>query len=457
LSENAIFARLEWAVRTLAIAIGLTTTVAVPAGFGTVAYWDQVAYRQFQARLAADRLSEYAYIQGPAWRFAKHRLEELIAFVVLPGDDVCQLVYDIDGNLVFMRGDRPSGPKLVQSSPIVMASEAAGSVVLEVSLYPFLGRLGVLGLVGLVLGIGAYVSVHILPLRVLRRAVAQLDATQAVLHEQIAMTESALATAREKTLIAEETSQKLVAALGRAELANRTKSEFLSNMSHELRTPLNAIIGFSDMMMTQCFGPVGDQHYVGYVSDIHRSGHLLLDIINDILDLSKIEAGRMVLHRETVDIRDVVESCQRLIAGRAEDAGLLLSVEWSVPGALSLQADGTKLKQVLLNLLSNAVKFTPRGGRVTVAIRCPAEGLVELSVADTGIGMSAADLEIAMEPFRQVENSHTRKYQGTGLGLPLVKALVELHGGKFRVESEPGIGTKATVVLSTEVRASAAA
>ncbi|GEO36564.1 signal transduction histidine kinase [Skermanella aerolata] len=457
MKENAIFARLEWAVRTLAIVIGLTTTVAVPAGFGTVAYWDQVAYRQFQARLAADRLSEYAYIQGPAWRFAKHRLEELIAFVVLPDDDVCQIVYDIKGNLVFMRGERPSGPKLVQSSPIVMASEEAGSVVLEVSLYPFLGRLGVLGLVGLALGIGAYVSVHILPLRVLRRAVAQLDATQSDLHEQIAMTANALATAREKTLVAEETSQKLVAALERAELANRTKSEFLSNMSHELRTPLNAIIGFSDMMMAQCFGPVGDQHYVGYVSDIHRSGHLLLDIINDILDLSKIEAGRMELHRETVDIRDVVESCQRLIVGRADAAGLILGVEWSVQGGLSLQADGTKLKQVLLNLLSNAVKFTPRGGRVTVAIRSLPGGRLELSVADTGIGMSAAELEIAMEPFRQVENSHTRKYQGTGLGLPLVKALVELHGGEFYVESAPGFGTKATVVLSTEAKASAAA
>jgi signal transduction histidine kinase len=337
-----------------------------------------------------------------------------------------------------------------------MASEPAGSVVLETSLYPFLGKVAVLGLIGLVLGFGAYVSVHLLPLRALRRALAQLNVTQAILHDQITVTENALATARDKTIVAEETSQKLEAALQRAELANRTKSEFLSNMSHELRTPLNAIIGFSDMMMSQYFGPVGDQHYAGYVSDIHRSGHLLLNIINDILDLSKIEAGRMELYRENVDIRDVVESCQRLIAGRAEDAGLTVSVEWSVQRPLTLQADLTKLKQVLLNLLSNAVKFTPRGGRVTVSIRSPADDLVELSVTDTGIGMTPAELVIAMEPFRQVENSHTRKYQGTGLGLPLVKTLVELHGGEFRIESEPGVGTKTTVLLPIQVMAFAA-
>jgi two-component system cell cycle sensor histidine kinase PleC len=228
-------------------------------------------------------------------------------------------------------------------------------------------------------------------------------------------------------------------------------------MSHELRTPLNAIIGFSDMMIGQYFGPVGDQHYVGYVADIHRSGHLLLNIINDILDLSKIEAGRMELYRETVEIHDIVESCRRLIMGRAENAGLTLCAEWSVQGPLMLDADPTKLKQVLLNLLSNAVKFTPHGGRITVSIRALAGDRMELSVADTGIGMTPADLAVAMEPFRQVENSQTRKHQGTGLGLPLVKALVELHGGEFRIESEPGVGTKTTVVLPTLAMASAAA
>ena len=201
--EKAIFARLERVVRTLAIAIGVTTTIAVPAGFGTVAYWDQVAYRQFQTRLAADRLSEYAYIQGPAWRFAKHRLEELIAFVVLPGDQVCQLVFYQGGRLVFMQGARPSGPRLVQSSPIVIGPEQVGSVVIEFSLYPLLAKVGVYEPHRnryFVLGFGAYVSVHLLPLRVLRRAVAQLDAAQASLRDQVTMTQSALATAREKTI-----------------------------------------------------------------------------------------------------------------------------------------------------------------------------------------------------------------------------------------------------------------
>jgi signal transduction histidine kinase len=447
--EKDIFGRLERLVRTLAVVVGLTTAIAVPAGFGTVSYWDQIAYRQFQAHLAADRLSEYAYIQGPVWRFGKHRLEELIAFVFLPGDEACQIVYDQEGRQVFVNGIRPYWPKLVQTSSIVIGSEPTGSVVIEVSLYPFLGWLAVLVLIGIVLGFSAYISIHRFPLRVLRRAIGQLEVTQAILREQVVMTESALATAREKTMVAEEAFQKLEVALQRAELANHSKSEFLSNMSHELRTPLNAIIGFSEVMMGQYFGPISEQHYAGYVSDIHRSGHLLLNIINDILDLSKIEAGRMELYRETVEIRDIVESCQRLIAGRADDAGLVVTVEWHDPGPLTLQADPTKLKQVLLNLLSNAVKFTPRGGRITISIACLADHRMKLVVADTGIGMTAADLVVAMEPFRQVDSSHSRKYQGTGLGLPLVKALVELHGGEFHIESQPGVGTTTTVLLPT--------
>jgi len=455
--ERAILARLERLVRTLAVVIDLTTSVAVPAGFGTVAYWDQIAFRQFQARLAADRLSEYAYIQGPAWRFGKHRLEELISFVALPGDEVCQIVYDQAGRLVFVQGPQPSGPKLAQASTIVMGPEPVGSVVIEVSLYPFLGRLAFLTAIGLVLGFSAYISVNLLPLRVLRRAIAHLEAAQASLREQVVMTERALQTAREKTVIAEETSQKLEGAVQRAELANRAKSEFLSNMSHELRTPLNAIIGFSEVMMGQYFGPIGDQHYAGYALDIHKSGHLLLSIINDILDLSKIEAGRMELYLENGEIHDIVESCQRLIAGRAEDAGLTVMVEWHDPRTLTLHADLTKLKQVLLNLLSNAVKFTPRGGMITVSVEYLVDNRISLTVADTGVGMTAADLLVAMEPFRQVDNSHTRKYQGTGLGLPLAKALVELHGGEFRIGSQPQVGTTVTIVLPTVAAESAVA
>jgi signal transduction histidine kinase len=165
----------------------------------------------------------------------------------------------------------------------------------------------------------------------------------------------------------------------------------------------------------------------------------------------------MELYRETVDIRDVLESCRQLIAGRAEDAGLVVAVEWHDEGPLTLQADLTKLKQVLLNLLSNAVKFTPCGGKITISVECVVDQWIKLTVADTGIGMTAVDLVVAMEPFRQVDNSHTRRYQGTGLGLPLVKALVELHGGEFRIESQPGTGTTATVLLPNAATVSAAA
>lgn len=238
----------------------------------------------------------------------------------------------------------------------------------------------------------------------------------------------------------------------RAEAANQAKSEFLANMSHELRTPLNAINGFSEIMAGEMFGPLGHPKYKGYAGDIHRSGQHLLSLINDILDMAKIEAGKMKLHYEPVSIADACEDAVRLMRGKIEDARLRFSLH--VDSAPEIEADYRGVKQVLLNLLSNAVKFTPEGGSITLSVRRivsdDGEERVRVSCADTGIGIAAEDIERLAQPFEQVEGQHSKTTQGTGLGLSLTKALVELHGGALTIESELGAG--ATVSFELPVR-----
>ena len=230
----------------------------------------------------------------------------------------------------------------------------------------------------------------------------------------------------------------------RAEAANRAKSEFLANMSHELRTPLNAINGFSEIMSQEMFGPLGDARYKGYTFDILSSGQHLLALINDILDMSKIEAGKMALRLEPLLLEELAEDVYRLMRNRAESADLGLKVAF--PDHLpEIEADYRALKQILINLLSNALKFTPRGGTITLRAEPVNDGLGEqvlISVEDTGIGIAKDDLERLGQPFVQVESQHSKTVQGTGLGLALTKSLVELHGGELVMQSVQGKGTK---------------
>jgi two-component system cell cycle sensor histidine kinase PleC len=244
----------------------------------------------------------------------------------------------------------------------------------------------------------------------------------------------------------------------RAEGANKAKSEFLANMSHELRTPLNAINGFSEIMVGEMFGPMGDKRYAEYAQDILSSGQHLLALINDILDMSKIEAGKMNLRFEPLHLGDVIEDAVRLVRNRAEAAGLTLQVE--VPDLPEVEADYRAIKQVLLNLLSNAVKFTPNGGGVTVvgqSRRDPLGERVCISVKDTGIGISREDIGRLARPFEQIESQHSKTQQGTGLGLALTKSLVEMHDGALEIESEPGKGTTVSFLLPLHHRATAGA
>jgi two-component system cell cycle sensor histidine kinase PleC len=233
-------------------------------------------------------------------------------------------------------------------------------------------------------------------------------------------------------------------ARAQAEQASQAKSSFLAHVSHELRTPLNAIMGFSEVISREMFGAVGNERYSAYARDIHTSGGLLLSMISDILDLSKAEAGRMELYETHVDLAATASEAMRMLIDRARQAGVALCTD--IPSGLpALRADERKIIQIFMNLISNAVKFTPQGGMVVVAAQIGAEGGLRLSVRDSGIGMSAQEIERALQPFGQIDNLYNKKHVGTGLGLPLVRSIAELHDGALEIESEPGKGTTVTV------------
>jgi PAS domain S-box-containing protein len=240
--------------------------------------------------------------------------------------------------------------------------------------------------------------------------------------------------------------QLLRAAKERAEVANSAKSEFLANMSHELRTPLNAILGFSDIIADRLFGDDKIERYSAYARDIHGSGTHLLAIINDILDLSKIEAGRATLDEAEISLATIVSEVTTLSADSAQRKGIAYGSELLSP-APQLVVDARKLVQILVNLTSNAIKFTPFGGAVRLAANLRSDGALAISVSDTGIGIAPESLETVMSPFGQVESAFQREHHGTGLGLPLAKLLTEMHGGTLSLESNPGRGTIVTVVL----------
>ncbi|MBL6939752.1 MAG: histidine kinase [Alphaproteobacteria bacterium] len=254
----------------------------------------------------------------------------------------------------------------------------------------------------------------------------------------------ALVSGKMHLLVARE--KQLATALADAEAANRAKSSFLALMSHELRTPLNAIIGFSEVLAAELFGGHQVPRYREYSADIHHAGKHLLALINDILDLSKYEAGKMDLQCEPFAVVDLFRDCQRMVAVRAQESGIDLMID-APAGLPLLDADRRRIKQILLNLLSNAIKFTPAGGCVRLVAETAQDGGVVLSVHDTGIGMTCDQIPLALEPFRQIDSPFSRTQEGTGLGLSLVKALTEQHDGRLTIDSAVNKGTSVRVYL----------
>ena len=272
------------------------------------------------------------------------------------------------------------------------------------------------------------------------------------LEENLLAANSRAENAREEAISARE---EAIVAKESAEKANHMKSMFLATMSHELRTPLNAVIGFSQLLEAQTFGPLGNKRYRNYAGIIEKAGQHLLDLINDILDMSKIEAGKYELHREEVDCNAIIEECANLISVRASEHQIAVVKDLPLR-RISFNADPRAIKQILLNLLSNAIKFTPAGGRVTIRMR-EQSGLLTLTVLDTGVGIPADQLSQLGSPFVTLRRTVVASQEGTGLGLALARSLAKLHGGTLKIESVEGSGTTVTVAIPIEHRKSLAA
>lgn len=439
-------ARMRRLLRRLSQLIGLMIALTVPAGYFAAGYSALNDNLDFKAQLNAERVARYAYIQGPTWIYGVEHVANEMRLTASVNQVLCRRVWDGQGREITRIGCQGEGLAMERRRPVQVRGSVVGEVGVAASLWPLLIGTGLAGGLGLLLGAVAWATMHRLPERSLRDSLEALGRAHADATRQSAETAAAYEELHRQYRLVTDMTAQLTQARDDALAADRSKSAFLATMSHELRTPLNAIIGFSDMILNEVFGPLTHTHYRGYIDDIHKSGQHLLTIVNDILDLSKVEAGRMQLRVEPVAVGEILAECDRLMGAKVAAAGVRLMTP--PPGPLPvIRADPVKLKQVLLNLLSNAVKFTPKGGAVTVSAAPIQDRQVKITVADTGIGMTDADVAVALQPFQQVDNTISRKYEGTGLGLPLTRALVELHGGALTIASVVGKGTTVTIIL----------
>ena len=441
-------------------AVSIVLVVLIPTGTGLHEY----SHAQYQiatrTQVLADTISSIAARQPRTWTFSVDRIEGAVALRDTIDYPARISVVAADGNPVTILGDDPSWPYIEATSPIMDGIRVVGKISTSVnvgtiianSLWLFLGGLAfsVFGFVFIRLGPIDYIDQSLSTVRKLNQELDTLvDELEAKIDEKahdLLVANQRLTTEIESKRFIES---ELRLAKDVAESANQAKSEFLAQMSHELRTPLNAIIGFSEVIGFQMIGPVGNERYVEYANDIHQAGHSLLELLADVLDIARIEAGALDLEETQVYLPKVLIFARNLFAKKAEDAGIELELRVLEDGPI-VRGDARRIKQIVVNLLSNAVKYTRRGGRVTAAAFMDPNGKIVVEVQDTGIGIGASDMEKIFRPFSRSRNPTVRDIDGSGLGLPLCKELIELHGGTIELASSPDSGTTARVTFPLE-------
>ncbi|UEM03785.1 HAMP domain-containing histidine kinase [Skermanella rosea] len=435
--------RLEQFVSRVAAMLAIILLIGIPAVDFGLNLRDTREHTDIEARRLAWDVAGLAGRHATGWQSQADSLGELLATgrAFDRSEDETELyrVLDGDGRAVAEHGDMPLAPYLAHEAPIILDGRTIGTVQVFQSLDAVIEHLLAAALAAAVIAAASYATARLLPARILHRTFSRLETAEMSLAARVQQLETTRAEL-------EATSGDLRDALDAAAAASQAKSQFLANMSHELRTPLNAILGFSDVMRSETFGPLGDRRYRDYATDIYRSGDHLLRLINDILDLAKMDAGGLEIHEEAMDPVQVCQEAQSMVRPLAEASRVALE-RCQCADLPLVSADPLRMRQVLLNLLSNAIKFTPAGGSVRLSIDVvPGRGL-RLSVTDTGIGMAPEEIPKALQRFRQIDSRLARKYEGTGLGLPLAKRIMELHGGSLELTSAPGSGTTAEAVL----------
>lgn len=433
--------------RRFALLISLVVALAPPVAFGLSRAVLEYGHHEMLARLAAARLSRFVVTAGPLWTVQTPRMGDELRFLDDLDGRYEVRVTDGAGIDLFSQGDPPPLLGMSFRAPIVVRGETVAHVsVSETSNGALI--LAVVALASALLGWLTYYIAHRRPLRTIDLLLDQLRRSHRDVWQQSIQLTSASLNLDLMYREAEQKAEELRDALQKAELSSRAKSEFLAAISHELRTPLNAIIGFSEVIKGEMFGPLGNDRYGAYVQDIHSSGSHLLTAINDILDMVKLAEGRYHLNLDDLPTERLLRQCVEAMRAAADKGNVELLLEDRDGDLPTVKADPAKVQRVVHNLLSNAIKFTPKGGRVTVSVRSSAVGRgIEIAVADSGIGMTPAEMELAQQPFRQVDASLARRYEGAGIGLPLAIGLVKLHGGSLTLTSSPGQGTKAVVFL----------
>ena len=422
----------------IAVISGLIVAVAAPAGYWFLKHSTESAQLEVETQASARRVSRYVYANGRMWVFQHHRLEDVLAGNRSAGGDQVRRLFGPDGKLILEQGRQPASA-ISNRLPIVVDGNEVGQVEIMRGMSRYLAITVWIAVGSALFGVFIFAVVYFFPMRALNRAFLALRGTNA----RLTQTHADL---QDKHRVLSETNAQLELARTQAEAANRAKSQFLANMSHELRTPLNAVIGFTEMIQGQFAGPIGQKN-LDYLADVHKSGVHLLKIVNDVLTHSRMEDGTLRIAAAPLEVKSLMEDCCQLVAGDALAAKLTLSCDAAFAAGATVMADSAQLKLVLLNLLGNAIKFTRPGGNITMS-GSRTSGQVNVRITDSGIGMTVDEIFVAVQRLRQVDESHTRRFGGIGLGLPIAKTIVELHKGTMRIESAPGKGTTVTVSLA---------